>query len=65
MIVNEIIVIGHRDGAPGIRPEHTIGDLGEDLVTSNNLGAEFGADFLEPDLVVTKDGVLSSLMNQS
>ncbi|TBR58727.1 glycerophosphodiester phosphodiesterase [Westiellopsis prolifica IICB1] len=52
------IVIGHRGGAPGIRPEHTIGDLGGNLVASNNLGAEFGADFLEPDLVVTKDGVL-------
>ncbi|MCX7593981.1 MAG: esterase-like activity of phytase family protein [Fischerella sp.] len=52
------IVIGHRGGAPGIRPEHTIGDLGGDLIASNNLGAEFGADFLEPDLVVTKDGVL-------
>jgi hypothetical protein len=52
------IVIGHRGGTPGIRPEHTIGDLGGDLIASNNLGAEFGADFLEPDLVVTKDGVL-------
>lgn len=52
------IVIGHRGGTPGIRPEHTIGDLGGDLIASNNLGAELGADFLEPDLVVTKDGVL-------
>lgn len=43
------IVIGHR-GASGYRPEHTL--------TSYELAARLGADFLEPDLVVTSDGVL-------
>ena len=43
------IVIGHR-GASGYRPEHTI----EAYV----LAIQQGADFIEPDLVATKDGVL-------
>jgi glycerophosphoryl diester phosphodiesterase len=43
------IVIGHR-GASGYRPEHTL--------ASYELAARLGADFIEPDLVVTKDGVL-------
>jgi glycerophosphoryl diester phosphodiesterase len=43
------IVIGHR-GASGFRPEHTL--------ESYKLAIEQGADFIEPDLVVTKDGVL-------
>lgn len=43
------IVIGHR-GASGYRPEHTL--------ASYELAARLGADFLEPDLVVTRDGVL-------
>ena len=43
------IVIGHR-GASGNRPEHTI--------ASYQLAIERGADFIEPDLVATKDGVL-------
>jgi hypothetical protein len=43
------IVIGHR-GASGDRPEHTL--------ASYQLAIERGADFIEPDLVVTKDGVL-------
>jgi glycerophosphoryl diester phosphodiesterase len=43
------IVIGHR-GAAGDRPEHTL--------ASYQLAIERGADFVEPDLVVTKDGVL-------
>jgi glycerophosphoryl diester phosphodiesterase len=43
------LVIGHR-GASGDRPEHTLG--------SYKLAIERGADFIEPDLVVTKDGVL-------
>jgi glycerophosphoryl diester phosphodiesterase len=42
-------VIGHR-GASGDRPEHTL--------ESYKLAIEQGADFIEPDLVVTKDGVL-------
>lgn len=43
------LVIGHR-GAPGWRPEHT--------AESYALAAAVGADWLEPDLVSTKDRVL-------
>lgn len=43
------LIIGHR-GASGHRPEHTL--------ASYRLAAEMGADFVEPDLVATKDGVL-------
>ncbi|HEU4881846.1 MAG TPA: glycerophosphodiester phosphodiesterase [Longimicrobium sp.] len=43
------IVIAHR-GASGYRPEHTL--------ASYALAIEMGADFVEPDLVSTKDGVL-------
>jgi len=43
------LIIGHR-GAPGHRPEHTL--------VGYRLAAEMGADFIEPDLVSTKDGVL-------
>ncbi|MEW5859258.1 MAG: glycerophosphodiester phosphodiesterase [Cyanobacteriota bacterium] len=43
------IVIGHR-GASGYRPEHTL--------ASYELAIEMGADYIEPDLVSTKDGVL-------
>ncbi len=43
------IVIGHR-GASGLRPEHTL--------EAYKLAIEQGADFIEPDLVSTKDGVL-------
>jgi glycerophosphoryl diester phosphodiesterase len=43
------LVIGHR-GAPAHRPEHTL--------VSYVLAARLGADFLEPDLVATADGVL-------
>jgi glycerophosphoryl diester phosphodiesterase len=43
------LVIGHR-GAPGYRPEHTL--------ASYELAARLGADYIEPDLVSTKDGVL-------
>ncbi len=45
----EPIVIGHR-GASGYRPEHTL--------ASYRLAADLGADFIEPDLVSTSDGVL-------
>src|SRR4029079_1697619 len=41
--------MGHR-GASGYRPEHTL--------ASYELAARMGADFIEPDLVSTKDGVL-------
>ena len=43
------LVIGHR-GASGYRPEHTL--------ASYELAARLGADFMEPDVVATKDGVL-------
>src|ERR1700710_511778 len=43
------IVIGHR-GASGYRPEHTL--------ASYELAIRMGADFIEPDLVSTADGVL-------
>lgn len=43
------LVIGHR-GAAGYLPEHTL--------ASYELAIARGADFVEPDLVSTKDGVL-------
>jgi len=43
------IVIGHR-GASGYRPEHTL--------AAYKLAIAQGADYVEPDLVSTKDGVL-------
>jgi len=52
------IVIGHRGGGTGYRPEHTVGNFGGDLIGSHNLGIKFGADYIEPDLVITKDKVL-------
>ncbi|WP_327377363.1 glycerophosphodiester phosphodiesterase [Streptomyces sp. NBC_01216] len=42
-------VIGHR-GAPGYRPEHTLG--------SYQLALDLGADVIEQDLVPTRDGHL-------
>lgn len=42
------IVIAHR-GASGYRPEHTL--------AAYDLAIEMGADFVEPDLVLTKDGI--------
>ncbi len=42
-------VIGHR-GASGYLPEHTL--------EAYKLAIEQGADFIEPDLVATKDGIL-------
>ncbi|WP_433870623.1 glycerophosphodiester phosphodiesterase [Saccharopolyspora sp. CA-218241] len=47
--VDEIDVYGHR-GASGYRPEHTL--------AAYELAARMGADFIEPDLVPTKDGHL-------
>jgi len=44
-----MLIIGHR-GASGYRPEHTL--------ASYRLAAEMGADYIEPDLVSTRDGVL-------
>ena len=43
------LVIGHR-GASGYRPEHTL--------AAYALAIELGADYIEPDLVSTRDGVL-------
>ena len=43
------LIIGHR-GASGYLPEHTI--------ESYTKAIELGADFIEPDLVMTKDGYL-------
>ncbi len=43
------LVIGHR-GAAGYRPEHTL--------ASYELAARMGADYIEPDLVSTRDHVL-------
>jgi glycerophosphoryl diester phosphodiesterase len=43
------IIIGHR-GASGYRPEHTL--------EAYRLAIAMGADFIEPDIVPTRDGVL-------
>ena len=43
------LIIAHR-GASGHRPEHTL--------EAYELAIDQGADFIEPDLVATKDGVL-------
>ncbi len=45
----DIIIVGHR-GASGERPEHT--------AAAYRLAIEQGAHYVEPDLVMTKDGVL-------
>jgi glycerophosphoryl diester phosphodiesterase len=46
---DEFVIVGHR-GASGYRPEHTL--------ASYELAARMGADYIEPDLVTTRDGVL-------
>ncbi|MBX9694777.1 MAG: glycerophosphodiester phosphodiesterase [Cyanobacteria bacterium] len=46
---DKTLVIAHR-GASGYRPEHTL--------AAYRLAIELGADYIEPDLVPTKDGVL-------
>lgn len=43
------LVVGHR-GAPGYRPEHSR--------SSYDLALEMGVDAVEPDVVVSRDGVL-------
>lgn len=48
-VTRDPIVIAHR-GASGLRPEHTL--------AAYDLAIEQGADFIEPDLVPTKDDVL-------
>jgi glycerophosphoryl diester phosphodiesterase len=47
--VTHPLLIAHR-GASGYRPEHTL--------ASYELAIAMGADFIEPDLVCTRDGVL-------
>jgi glycerophosphoryl diester phosphodiesterase len=47
--LSNVVVIAHR-GASGERPEHTL--------ESYKLAIEQGADYIEPDLVMTRDGVL-------
>src|ERR1700679_3751475 len=46
-----VIVIAHR-GASGERPEHTL--------ESYRVAIEEGAEYNEPDLVMTRDGVLNA-----
>ena len=46
---DDLIVIAHR-GASGYRPEHTL--------AAYRLAIRQGADFIEPDLVATRDGHL-------
>lgn len=48
-IAEHVLVIGHR-GASAWRPEHTLASYAKAI--------EDDADFIEPDLVMTKDGVL-------
>src|SRR5918998_4873917 len=43
------LVVGHR-GACAYRPEHTL--------ASYELAIDMGADYIEPDIVVTRDGAL-------
>jgi glycerophosphoryl diester phosphodiesterase len=47
--VSRMVVIAHR-GASGERPEHTL--------ESYRVAIQEGADYIEPDLVMTRDGVL-------
>lgn len=47
--ISKPIIIAHR-GASGFRPEHTL--------AAYELAIDLGADFIEPDLVSTKDGIL-------
>ena len=49
LVPDRPIVIAHR-GASGHQPEHTL--------EAYKLAIEMGADYIEPDLVATKDGVL-------
>lgn len=49
LVTGKPIIIAHR-GASGERPEHTL--------EAYQLGIDQGADYIEPDLVFTKDGVL-------
>ena len=48
-LAEKVLVLGHR-GASALRPEHTLASYGQAI--------EDGADFIEPDLVMTRDGAL-------
>lgn len=48
-VTRDILVIAHR-GASGYRPEHTL--------AAYEVAIDMGADFIEPDLVITRDGHL-------
>ena len=48
-LAGQPLIIGHR-GASGYRPEHTL--------ASYELAIDQGADYVEPDVVATRDGVL-------
>ena len=45
----DFTIIGHRGGASGFIPEHSI--------MSYAIGAQNGASYLEPDIVFTSDAV--------
>jgi len=45
----QVLIYGHR-GASALRPEHTLASYAKAI--------QDGTDFIEPDLVITKDGVL-------
>ncbi len=45
----KVELFGHR-GAPALRPEHTLASYARAIAD--------GADYIEPDLVITRDGVL-------
>jgi len=47
-IAAKVLVLGHR-GASALRPEHTLASYAKAIAD--------GADFVEPDLVMTRDGV--------
>ena len=47
-IAPKVLVIGHR-GASALRPEHTLASYVQAIAD--------GADFIEPDLVMTRDGI--------
>lgn len=48
-LASKVLVIGHR-GASALRPEHTLASYAKAIAD--------GADYVEPDLVMTKDGVM-------
>ena len=51
----KILIVGHR-GASALRPEHTL--------EAYQKAIDDGADFIEPDLVPTKDGYLVATVKQ-